>query len=1129
MIRITVLALILGEVAFGATESGVVRSGGQPIPGATVTAICGPDKIDTVTDDAGRFTMGGLPESLCSFSISMFGFEPAQRQLTASDAPLNFDLKLQTRATLAQVPAAPAAKPAAPPSQQTAAPSPPQSPTPGQTTRRGGPGRGGFGGAAGRGGPNSAAGNGRGGNAGFQNLSLVQNGEAALDSGDTAGGAPEDASGSNEAFLVNGSLSQGVQAQPGDNFGLGGPGAFGPGGPGGPGGGANPFGDGADGAPSLAAGQPGGGPGGGGGGPGGGGGRGGFGGGGGGRGGGGFGGRGGGRGGRGAAPNRNFQFGNRINRGRGRQFQGSAYYTVGNSVLNARPYSFTAPTTLSGGEVPKAAYAANRFGFSAGGPLIIPHLISGDKTFFFVNYTGNRSKNGFDDISTVPTMAERMGNFSALGTTINFPNTTTPFPNNTIPTNMLNSAALGLLQYVPLPNAPGIKNNYQLVGANPTNNDNLQVRVNQTLTAKDGLDVNFNYQHRDSDTVQPFGFIDPTSGYGVGGSLTYRRTISRTLINSLVWNFSRNLSKTLSAFSYGADITGDLGITGVYPTPAQYGPPTIQFTNFSSLRDLTPSSTRSQNSTVNDSLIQIHGKQTITYGVGFQRRQTNTTSNSNARGSFNFNGLGTGYDFSDFLLSFPYQTSAVTYVDNNDARYLRETVVDAFATDDYRVKSNLTINAGVRWEYFAPWTEKYNQMSNLDFAPGFTNVAVVLPGQTGPYSGAFPEGFIKPDYKLFSPRIGVAWKPWKSKQIVVRSGYGIYFNGSVYGTLASRLIGQPPFTTSTQLFQSTAVPLSLENGFPPTQSDEVANTFVVDKNYHPGYAQNWTTSIQETFGRSYVFQIAYNGIKGTDLDVLQLPNRSPLGTPQLQVQSSLMIPYATQFTYDNSLGNSTYNALQLQLSRRFARGRSFSLLYTYSKAIDDSSTLGGGPVLIPNDISAERALSPTDQRHTLRVNYNFESPISNMRTGTVANLLRGWTVGGNLNVTSGHPFTATVNGDTSGTGYTGAARAEATGLSVTSGSGFFNTAAFVVPTIGTFGDAGRDTIPGIPNFTLTASLFRSFRLDEKRRIEFRIDTTNPINHVNITSINTTVGSIQYGLPVAAGGMRTMTATVRLRF
>jgi hypothetical protein len=219
----------------------------------------------------------------------------------------------------------------------------------------------------------------------------------------------------------------------------------------------------------------------------------------------------------------------------------------------------------------------------------------------------------------------------------------------------------------------------------------------------------------------------------------------------------------------------------------------------------------------------------------------------------------------------------------------------------------------------------------------------------------------------------------------------------------------------------------------------------------------------------------------------------------------------------------------LQLARRFSRNASFAILYTYSKAIDDSSTLGGGPVLIPNDIAAERALSPFDQRHTLRVNYNFQSPIGNMRTGTMATLLRGWTIGGVLNATSGTPFTATVNGDTSGTGYTGDARAQATGLPVTAGSGFFNTAAFVVPAAGTFGDAGRDTIPGIPHFTLTASFFRSFRIDDKRRIEFRIDSTNPINHVSITGINTTVGSISYGLPTNAGAMRTVTATVRLRF
>jgi hypothetical protein len=311
-------------------------------------------------------------------------------------------------------------------------------------------------------------------------------------------------------------------------------------------------------------------------------------------------------------------------------------------------------------------------------------------------------------------------------------------------------------------------------------------------------------------------------------------------------------------------------------------------------------------------------------------------------------------------------------------------------------------------------------------------------------------------------------------------------------------------------------------------SETIANTFAVDKNYHPGYAQIWTASVQETFARTYVVELVYNGTKGTDLDVLQLPNRALPGSP-LTAQQRLMIPYASEFVYDNSLGNSSYNAAQVRLTRRFARGASFTLLYTYSKAMDDSSTLGGGPVYIPNDINAERALSPTDQRHNLRVNYNFRSPIGNTRTGTVATLLRGWTIGGVLTASSGTPFTALVTGDPSGTGYTGNSRAEATGLPVSNGAGFFNLAAFTVPATGTFGNAGRDTIPGIPYFSLNASLFRSFRIDDKRRIEFRIDSINPLNHPYITGINTTVNSIQYGLPTNAGAMRSATATVRLRF
>src|SRR5207248_679632 len=125
------------------------------------------------------------------------------------------------------------------------------------------------------------------------------------------------------------------------------------------------------------------------------------------------------------------------------------------------------------------------------------------------------------------------------------------------------------------------------------------------------------------------------------------------------------------------------------------------------------------------------------------------------------------------------------YIDQS--RYLRETALNAYVSDDWRVRGNLTINAGLRWELFSPYTEKYGHMANLDFAPGFTAVAPVTPGQTGSWSGVYPAGLIDTDYHLFSPRIGIAWKPWRNRQIVARAGYGIYYNGNVYGQFGSQM------------------------------------------------------------------------------------------------------------------------------------------------------------------------------------------------------------------------------------------------------------------------------------------------------------------------------------------------------
>jgi len=611
-------------------------------------------------------------------------------------------------------------------------------------------------------------------------------------------------------------------------------------------------------------------------------------------------------------------------------------------------------------------------------------------------------------------------------------------------------------------------------------------------------------------------------------------------------SLSRNLSHQNSFFSNTTDIEGNLGINGVFDTPLTYGPPSISFSNFNGLSDGSPSITRAQTIGLTDSLIQVHGKHTITYGAFFQRRQNNLITTSGARGSFSFTGVetqevvnglpvsGTGYDLADYLLSLPYNTSVNRYLNGDNSYYYRESAATVYVSDDFRWKTNFSIISGLRWEYFGPYTEKNNRMANLDIAPGYTGVAVVTPGQTGPLTNTqYPAGLIKPDWKLFSPREGIAWKPFKKGKpimtnLVVRAGYGIYYTGGVYSAFTNRLGIEQPFVYAINETSTASNPLSLANGFGAPAGQTIQNTFSVDPNYKPAYAQSWNYSMQDTIFKNYVIQLGYQGTKGTHLDVVQSPNRAPLGSAK-NTQTDLAIPYAGTFEEDLSVGNSNYNALQVSFLRRQARNRSFNLTYVFAKAIDDTSTLGGGVVQIVNDIRAERGLSSYDVRHRVTANYQIQSPVGNDRTSWRWDILRGWQLNGNLTASSGSTFTATVSGDPSGTGIPGQARAEATGLPVTNGMGYFNPAAFAVPATGTYGDAGRDTIPGIPNFTMNASITRTFRFQERHRLTLSINSSNPLNHVNVQTIGTVIGSQTEGLPQTAGSMRTLTIQTRFNF
>jgi hypothetical protein len=1062
------------------TSTGTVKFGGQPLPGATVIATQGNHRAVTTTDESGNYELPDLAPGTYTVEVQMFGFQTAHKEeQIASGAPAvewSLDLQPRPRETAER----------------------PRGPQAGQQ-------------------------------AGFRATTENEVDQIAEAPPPDIAGA--NSANANEAFLVNGTLSTGLQNGPND-FGLRGP-VLGMQGP--PGGGLGGLG--VQGQPGGVPGAPGG-PGGGGGGPGGGGGGGGFGG---GRGGGGFGGPGGRN--RPGGNGNGQLIGNRRNRGR-QGIHGNLSIQWQGAATDAKQFS------LSGQPEPQPNFNNYRWSGVVGGPLRIPHLLKGDSTFFTVSYYSTRGQSISYNVGSVPTAAERAGDFSqdfikGVLQKIYNPDTGNQFMGNVIPVSMFdtNKAVMGLLKFIPSANLPGTVNNYEFVAAVPADTDNVSVRLNQNLGKNDRLALTEGFQRRKSDTAQLFGFLDPGTGLGDNTNLSWIHNVGSTALNTAQVTFNRNRTTQNSFFSYGTDVASELGIQGTSQEAINYGPPTLSFTNYASLSDAIPSDSVVQYFTESEAYSWVKHNHTMTFGGDFKRQDRNTITDQNARGAFTFDGIktselnskgqplpNTGFDFADFLLGLP-AASSVQF--GGSSTYFRQNAYDVYANDDWRVNPNLTLMYGLRYEYYSPLSEKYGHLVNLDIAPDFTAVSSVEAGQSGPYSGAFPNSLIQPDRHDFAPRGGLAWKPSAKHSTVVRLGYGIYYNPTALNQLATELSEQPPFAVTERLTTSDTDVLTIQNGLAtaPTKTT-IANTYAVQKNYQVGYAQSWSVSVQQNLSRSFFFELNYLGTKGTDLDTQTVPNRAALGSSPLTSQQSLPIANAQQFIYDSSWGNSIYHAGQVRLMRRFARNMSFNVLYTYSKSIDDSSTFGGvGNVVAQNafDLSAERGLSSFNRPNVVTLNYVLSTPAQ------ASWWKRNWTLSGSALLENGTPFTARILGNQSnvaGTGVVGSGRAEATGLGVEDGSGYFNLAAFTAPPPGELGDVGRNTIPGPWSWSLNSALGRYFTIGgegSRKRIELRFETTNTLNHVNITNVNTVVGSTQYGLPTTAGAMRTADVNIRFRF
>ncbi|HLK32099.1 MAG TPA: TonB-dependent receptor, partial [Terriglobales bacterium] len=806
-----------------------------------------------------------------------------------------------------------------------------------------------------------------------------------------------------------------------------------------------------------------------------------------------------------------------------------------------------------------------------GGPLNIPKIYNGgDKTFFFVSYTGLRSTDPFDAFSTVPTLDERNGNFSdtlvrsgpdaGAPVTIVNPRTGQPFAGGTIPQAQINPAARGLLQFIPLPNLPGTVDNFHFLTSTTDNEDNLNVHLVHTFGGgtigpwrrggkRNNLNGGFHYHAANTGLTNPYPALGGnTSVRGFDVPLGYVRSFGK-ITNIARMDYNRDTISSRNLYAFLRNITGSLGIAGVSQNPFDWGVPNLSFTNFGPVNDTSPLLRRDQTWSFADFMVWRRGKHTLRWGGDFRRIQLNTQADNNARGSFTFTGIntaqlvngralpGTGYDFADFLLGLPQLTS-VQYGDNN--YHFRGNSWDLFAQDDWRMGGNLTLNFGLRYEYFSPFTEANNQIANLDLAPNLlacaalqsTCAARVLPGQSGPFNGAVPASLLRPDRNNFAPRLGIAWKA--SANTVVRAGYGINYNTGAYSDIAQQLAFQPPFSQTATNIASPALPLTLQNGFPVLAPQTITNTYAVDPNYRLGYVQIWNVDVQQQLTSTIVMNVDYTGTKGTRLDIVEAPNRTATGVLLAGVQP---------FLWETSAGDSIAHAGSIRVRKRLQAGISIGGTYTFSKAIDNASSLGSGATIVAQnafDLAAERGLSSFDQRHRFTADYLWELPFGRdkrwlVQRGVMNDLFGGWQWSGDWSIESGLPFTARVLGSFTDVnrGTNGTLRADMTGQPITlsdpSVGEWFNTAAFVAPPPGQFGDAGRNTIIGPPTILFDMAMTKVILMGETRILEVRAQATNVFNTPQFTVIDTTVNSPSFGRVTTAGNMRQMQLALRYRF
>ena len=766
-------------------------------------------------------------------------------------------------------------------------------------------------------------------------------------------------------------------------------------------------------------------------------------------GGGGFGGRGGGGGGRG-----NFRG---FNPG---QPHGAIFWFGSNSLLNAEPFS------VEGQNQDQPASGSNRFGLTFMSAPYIPHLTKpSGKDTMFLTLSGSRSSSPLDEYATIPTDAERTGDFSAAGLApIYDPTTGLQFRSNgvanSIPAARITPQALALLNYFPQPNLPGDVQNYHLLTTAQSNTTQAGARYNRSLGAnatqpggrgggggrrnqnqglRQSLNFNYNWSHSASDLVNIFPQLGGKTSSGsnavqAGYTVGYHKITS---IFNAGWN--RSNATTTNFFTNGADVATEVGVLGpdgtaLNQSPLNYGLPQVALSDLTGLNQQQPNLSLSQTISFSETLSWIHGKHNLRFGGDYRRVHRDFLGGSNATGSFTFTGLFTeapgttsvgnsapasGSALADFLLGLPQSTT----IDSSVAKsYLRDNVYDAFAQDDWRATPYLTLNFGLRYELYEPYVEKYGHLADVDTNPAdaFTSVSQVTAGGVGATNGRLPDALVFPFHYAFAPRLGVALR--LPKQTVLRAGFGMNYTVGEYSTFANTMALQPPFaneqTNEVALNTNAAGPppcattllttcFTLAQGFP---APDTVGSYALQPNYPMPYVQVWNLDVQKTLPWGVVMNVGYNGSKGNHLDITSAPRATPA--------NPLTNPTNQVFTYDQAVGFSKFGAGTLRVNKRLTGGIAVGANYQYSHSIDDASSVGGASTggnsaggtsarVAQNwqDIDAEEGNSSFDVRHKVSGTYLYELPFGKdkywVTSGAASHFLEGFSVSGTFAFATG--------------------------------------------------------------------------------------------------------------------------------